>query len=110
MKTSVRIVGVSKSRALQVVQAPNPNENESIDLVVELVNTAVMENQRKRLKAEQDERDRKAAAKKEAEDRLLRQREMARRRRVRFVNAVLDTALIGFSIIGIAVTIWFMVF
>lgn len=108
MKTSVRIVGVSKSRALQVVQTPNPNE--SIDLVVELVNAAAIENQKKRQKAEQEERDRKAAAKRAAEDRLLRQREMARRRRVRFVNAVLDTALIGFSIIGIAVTIWFMVF
>lgn len=108
MKTSVRIVGVSKTRALQVVQAPNPNE--SIDLVVELVNAAAIENQKKRQKAEQEERDRKAAAKRAAEDRLLRQREMARRRRVRFVNAVLDTALIGFSIIGIAVTIWFVVF
>ena len=108
MKTKVSIVGTVKPRALQVLQAPNPNEN--IDLVINLVNAAAVENQRKRMQAEQAERERNAAAKKAAEDRLLRQRWMARKRRERFVNAVLDTALIGFSIIGIAVTIWFMVF
>lgn len=107
----IRIIAVRRSNTPAVVKNPVPEyDPNDIDIVVNMVNQA----------ARQQEAERRAQAQRDRLQLLdLREKDVARRERIvrrkerqyqeanSVVNTIIDTALIGFSILGMATAAWF---
>lgn len=104
---SIRIIAVRKPTAPAIVKAPVPEyDPNDIDFVVNMVNAAAREQEKKR--QAQAQRDRLRILQQREVSVTRREREVSRREaECRIVNFILDTALIGFSILGAVTAFWF---
>lgn len=110
MSKTMRIIAVRKPNTA-IAKKPIPEYDPTdIDLVVNMVNKASRQQEAERLA--QAERDRlrlldlreKDVARRE---RVIRRKEREHQSTNSLVNIVLDAALIGFAILGMATAIWF---
>lgn len=107
----IRIIAVRKSNTPAVVKNPVPEyDPNDIDIVVNMVNKAARQQEAER--QAQVQRDRLRVLELREKDVRRRERIVSRKEREyqetnSIVNIVLDAAVIGFSILGMATAVWF---